>query len=187
MINFAVITVATGSVARHGWCQPDQLSIQAQTGEIAIDLASESAWTGDDAGVVWNGAVLVTKTLDAGAQLAAAKAGKIAALNAAYAQSQLAPVSYTTKAGATAQFNQAPSDIDNLQKAILGSQASGTWPLNLWQDATGAVITPFTFADLQGLAAAMEAQDTPDYTHLLALLAAVTAATTLEAVAAITW
>ena len=59
--------------------------------------------------------------------------------------------------------------------------------MNLWQDKTGAVVTPFTYADLQGLAAAMEAADTPQYVHLLTLIAAVTAATTLAAVAAVSW
>ncbi|WP_164707925.1 DUF4376 domain-containing protein [Paraburkholderia phosphatilytica] len=116
-----------------------------------------------------------------------AKAAQIAALNSAYQAAITAPVSYTTAAGTTATFNQDATAKSNLQNAMLASEKAGTWPLNLWLSAGGEAVTPFTYADLQGLAAAMEAVDAPDYTQLLSLVAQVNAATTVAAVQAVVW
>ena len=185
--QYVVYDVATGRIKRSGICQTIDIELQAQTGEGMVDVTDDPTWTGDGTAFQWDGTALVAKTVSAADQLAAAKTDKINSLTVAYKQALLAPVTYTTGAGATASFNQAPSDIDNLQKAITGSALSGTWSLNLWQDASGAVVAPFTYADLQGLAAAFEAADTPEYVHLLTLLAAVTAATTLAGVAAVSW
>ena len=116
-----------------------------------------------------------------------AQAAQIDTLNAAYQAAITAPVSYTNAAGATATFNQDSTAKSNLQNALLASQKSQTWPLGLWLDVSGRPITPFTYADLQGLAEAMEAADTPDYQKLLTLIGQVSAATTVEAVQAVVW
>ena len=121
---------------------------------------------------------------DSGTQ---AQAAQIDTLNAAYQAAITAPVSYTNAAGATATFNQDSTAKSNLQNALLASQKSQTWPLGLWLDVSGRPITPFTYADLQGLAEAMEAADTPDYQKLLTLIGQVSAATTVEAVQAVVW
>jgi hypothetical protein len=186
--TYAVYNVTTGIILRRLECSPDDAAANCQAGEAIVEC---DVGINDETHVVnitQNPPIVIDKPPPSPSEaLAAAKTAKTASLTAAYNAAILAPVSYTTAAGATALFNQAASDIENLNKAILGSQASGTWPLNLWQDATGAVVTPFTYADLQGLAAAFEAHDVPEYAHLLALLAEVTSAADLAAVAAINW
>ncbi|MFM0165653.1 hypothetical protein PQR39_35125 [Paraburkholderia sediminicola] len=119
--------------------------------------------------------------------LAQAQAAQTAILSAAYAAAINAPVSYTTAAGTTAVFNQNAVAKANLQNAMLASEKSGEWAINLWLSASGAPVTPFTYADLQGLAAAMEAIDAPDYQLLLQLIAQANAATTVAAVQAVVW
>jgi hypothetical protein len=119
--------------------------------------------------------------------LAAAQSTQTALLNAAYESAITAPVSYTTEAGTTAVFNQNAVAKANLQNALLASQKSGVWTINLWLSASGVSVTPFTYADLQGLAAAMEAIDAPDYQLLLELIAQVNAATTVASVQAVVW
>ena len=119
--------------------------------------------------------------------LAEAQATRIALLNQAYQGAITAPVGYTTMAGAAASFGQSGKDKANLQNAISGSLAGGVWGLDLWLDVNGSLITPFTYADLQGLAAAMESADIPEFTHLLDKVAAVQAATTVADVEAIAW
>lgn len=54
-------------------------------------------------------------------------------------------------------------------------------------NGVNAVITPFTFADVQGLAAAIENAETPEYQELLKLIGEINAATTVSAVRAIVW
>lgn len=117
--------------------------------------------------------------------LADAQAAKIAALNAAYQAAITAAVSFTTEGGATARFAQDAQSKANLANCI----AAGTkaWKLGLWLDAAGSPVAPFTFTDLQGLAAAMEAADAPQFTDLLGKIAEVNAATTAEQVASITF
>jgi hypothetical protein len=136
---------------------------------------------------VVNGALVAPTPPTAAQLLATAQATQTALLNAAYQAAIVAPVSYTTAAGATAVFNQTETAKENLQDALLASEKAGAWSLNVWQSAAGAIVTPFTYADLQGLAAAMEAVDAPDYQTLLGLLAQVAAATTVEAVQAVAW
>jgi hypothetical protein len=123
----------------------------------------------------------------AGPSLADVQAAQIAVLNDAYQAAINAPVSFTTAAGATALFNQNATAKANLQDALLASEKAASWPINLWVSASGSPITPFTYADLQGLAAAMEAVDAPDYQQLLTLMAEVTNATTIAAVQAVVW
>ena len=119
--------------------------------------------------------------------LANAKGAQSAQLQAAYQAAILAPVSFTTAAGVTANFAQDATAKANLQDALAGSEKSSAWALNLWLDVNGATVTPFTYGDLQGLAAAMEAYDVPKYSELLALLAQVNSATTPAAVNAVVW
>lgn len=108
---------------------------------------------------------------------------QIGVLNAAYKTAASAPVSFTTQAGATASFPQTPAAKTYLAQCI--ETGSSAWALNLWLDVSNVPVTPFTFADLQGLAAAMEAVEVPAYQDLLAKIGEVNAATTAEAVQAV--
>ena len=137
----------------------------------------------DDTLVVVDGAVTVIPYT--GPTLDQAKATQIAVLNAAFRNASTAPVAFTTAAGATANFPQT-----DLAKAYLGqciAAGEKAWALNLWLDATNKPVTPFSFADLQGLAAAMEAAEAPAYHELLTKIAAVNDATSVEAVQAVSF
>jgi len=113
------------------------------------------------------------------------KAMKIAALKEAYRLATISPVHFKTAAGNTALFATTPDAIGYLQGVI--DAGSAAWTANLWLSNDGTPVTPFTFADVQGLAAAIEAVDTPEYYDLLKLISEVTAATTVSAVQAISW
>jgi len=117
--------------------------------------------------------------------LAQAQAAQISALTAAYEAAILAPVSYKTVAGTTAMFSTSAAAVGYLQGVI--DAGSAAWTANLWLSNAGTPITPFTFADVQGLAAAIENVETPEYQELLKLIGEVNAATTVAAVQAVVW
>jgi len=117
--------------------------------------------------------------------LTQAQTAQIALLRDAYEAAILAPVSFTTAAGTTAMFATTPAAIGYLQGVI--DAGSAAWTANLWLSNAGTPITPFTFADVQGLAAAIEAVETPEYQELLKLIGEVMAATTVSTVQAISW
>ena len=114
-----------------------------------------------------------------------AQTAQIAALRDAYEAAILAPISFKTAAGTTAMFATTPAAIGYLQGVIAAGGAA--WTANLWLSNAGAPITPFTFADVQGLAAAIEAVETPEYQELLKLIGEVMAATTVSAVHGVIW
>lgn len=117
--------------------------------------------------------------------LAQAQAAQISVLNTSYQAAIVQPVSFTTAAGHTDTFAQDAQSKTYLMNAIDAGTKSGTWPLNLWLNTAGQPVTPFTYVDLQNLAAAMEAAEVPEYQDLLTKIAAVQAATTVAAVQAI--
>jgi hypothetical protein len=125
------------------------------------------------------------KSAPAAALLAAAKTAQIAAINAAYEAAVSAPVSFKTAAGTTAMFSPAPKAIGYLQGVI--ASGSAAWTADLWLSNAGTPITPFTFADVRGLAAAIEAVETPDYHKMLTLISEVNSATTVSAVQGVIW
>ncbi|MHB1267234.1 MAG: hypothetical protein ACYCY2_06480 [Acidithiobacillus ferriphilus] len=117
--------------------------------------------------------------------LAQAQSAQIAILTASRNATMLAPVSFKTAAGTTAMFSTSVEAISYLQGVI--DAGSAAWVANLWLSNAGTPITPFTFADVQGLAAAIEAVDTPEYQELLKLIGEVMAATTVSAVEGVIW
>jgi len=87
-----------------------------------------------------------------------------------------------------AQTYQADAgSIANCTAAMLGSQASQTTPTGFYWLAADNTHVPFTYADLQGLAAAFLAQGAPAFIHLQTQKAAVRAATTVAAASGVTW
>lgn len=123
--------------------------------------------------------------------LAQVQASQITALQSDYAAAVSAPVSFKNAAGVTSTYPAGNTLISNgmtaqqMLSTILAGGASA-WTLGKWLDSNGVAQT-FTFADVQGLAAAVEAVDAPDYMRLVALIAQVQAATTVTAVQAIKW
>lgn len=168
----------------------DSIDSPVPSGVTSVIEITDAQWQTCLSSFGWtvaNGALAAPVPPSAAQLLAAAQAAQIATLNAAYQAASVAPVSFTTAAGATASFNQDATAKSNLQDALLASEKSGTWPINLWLSVAGISIAPFTYADLQGLAAAMEAVDAPDYQVLLTLIAQVNAATTIAGVQAVAW
>lgn len=119
--------------------------------------------------------------------LSQAQSEQIVILRAAYQFAIQQPVEFTTEGGHTDTFAADTQSVNNLEAMLCAYAKSLQFPLNLWLNAAGVPVTPFTFADLQGLAQAIANQATPDYQELLAKIAAVMAATTVDAVSAVTW
>ncbi|MDA8230137.1 MAG: DUF4376 domain-containing protein [Magnetospirillum sp.] len=119
--------------------------------------------------------------------LAEAQAQQVGALQAAYAAASEQPVSYTTKGGVAKTFQADPASVANLQAALAGCVAAQATPSGFYWVAEDNTQVPFAYADLQGLAAAMFAQGAAAFQHLQTRKAAVTAATTVAAVQAVTW
>ena len=175
----------TGFFFEHDINAPhDSFLVSDNDAKIAVNLPLGSSY---DFTVPSNGesATLVTTSPTNEFLLGQAQIEQISALNAAYNTAIIAPVSYTTKAGTTSTFNQSVQDKQNLQNAIAGSLATQNWSLNIWLNQFGQSITPFTFADLEGLAAAMEAADIPDFVNLLSKIAQVQQAATIQEVQAV--
>ena len=123
--------------------------------------------------------------------LPAAKAEQIALLQSSYKSAINAPVTFTNAAGVTSTYPSGDTILINgmrakdlLAEVIAAGEAA--WTLGKWID-TNNVAQTFTFADLQGLAAAMEAAVTTDWTDLVAKIAQVNAATTVAEVQSITF
>ena len=123
--------------------------------------------------------------------LAQAQASQIAILQSSYQSAINAPVTFKNAAGVTSTYPSGNTVLINgmrakdlLAEVIAAGEAA--WTLGKWLD-TNDVAQTFTFSDLQGLAAAMEAAATVDWTDLVDKIAQVNAATSVSAVQAIVW
>lgn len=114
-----------------------------------------------------------------------AQSAQIALVTKGYDATIAAPVTYKTAAGVTAMFSTDAKSTNYLQSIIAAGSAA--WTANLWLSNAGAPITPFTFADVQGLAAAIENAETPDYQELLKLIGEIHAATSVAEVQIVVW
>jgi hypothetical protein len=119
--------------------------------------------------------------------LAQAQQAQIATLTAAYQSAIAQPVSYTSKGGVTKTYQADPNSLSNLQNALLGLQAAGATPSGFYWVAADNTQVPFTYSDLQGLAAALLAQGWAAFQQLQTLKGQVNAATTISAVQTIVW
>ncbi|MDE3022273.1 MAG: hypothetical protein KGI54_10470 [Pseudomonadota bacterium] len=123
--------------------------------------------------------------------LRAAQVTQIASLQTAYKAAVNAPVSYKNAAGVTSTYPAGDTMQINCKTALQNLEecldaGSSAWTLGVWLD-TNNVAQTTTYADLQGLAAAMSAVDTLDWTDLVTKIAEVQAATTVTEVEAITF
>jgi len=119
--------------------------------------------------------------------LADAQVQQIAILLAAYAADCAQPVSFTTAGKVTKTFQADPGSVQVLQQTLAGLSAAQATPAGFYWVAADNTQVPFSFADLQGLAAAMLAQGWTAFQHLQTLKAEVNAATTIAAAQAVTW
>jgi hypothetical protein len=119
--------------------------------------------------------------------LAKAQKSQLTTLTAAYQTAIVQPVSYTSKGGVTKTYQADPGSLSNLQNTLLGLQAAGATPSGFYWVSADNTQVPFTYADLQGLAAAMLAQGWAAFQKLQTLKAEVNAATSVSAVQAVVW
>ncbi len=123
--------------------------------------------------------------------LSLAQAAQVAVLQASYQEAINTPVNFKNAAGVTSTYafgnalSPSGSNAQDLLTQIISAGASA-WKAGVWFDVNGVAQT-MTFADLQGLAAAIEAMETPDEQDLMTKIAAVQAATTVAGVQAITF
>jgi len=130
---------------------------------------------------------LVPYSIPASVLLAAAQMAQITSLSQAYATACLAPVSYTSKGNITKTYQADQNSIDNLTWMLLTFSSAQTTPSGFYWIALDNTQVPFTFADLQGLAAALGTQGASAFAQFQLLKAQVKAATTVADVQAIVW
>ena len=130
-----------------------------------------------------------TKTWCDQRSLAQVRKSQNAVLLASYQSAVNMPVSFTNAAGVASTYTfgsnitDAGTNVQSLLAQII-SAGSAAWTAGVWADTNGTYQT-MTFADLQGLAVAVEALDTPNEQDLMIKMAAVQAATTISAIEAI--
>jgi hypothetical protein len=113
------------------------------------------------------------------------RTAQIAVLRAAYQTAIRQPVNFTTAAAHTDIFAADSDSLNNLEAMLTAYADTQSFPLNLWLNASGVPVTPFTYTDLQGLAQAIASQTTPDYQKLLSKIGDVMAASTVAEVQAV--
>ncbi len=127
--------------------------------------------------------------INPGSTLSGTQAAQVADIQSAYQSAVNAPVTFKNAAGVTSAYASGGSIALNGQTAkqnladALSAGASG-WTLGKWLDMNN-MAQSFTYADLQGLAEAMESVETLDWQDLVAKIAAIQSATTIAAVQAI--
>lgn len=119
--------------------------------------------------------------------LAQAQTAQIVTLTQAYKSAIQQPVSYTSKGGITKTYQADPPSVSNLQNTLLGLQSVAATPSGFYWMSADNTQVPFTFADLQGVAAALLAQGWAAFQKLQNLKTEVLAATSVSAVQAIVW
>jgi len=174
---YAIIFDSNGNgTGSHKWM--DEKTVVLASNEIACTEAqaqNPSAWQ------VVNGILALSLT--------SAQATQKALLLASYQSAVNAPIAFKNSAGVTSTYPSGDTVLTNGMKAkdllaqIL-SAGSTAWTLGKWLD-TNNIAQTFTFADLQGLAGAMESAITLDWTDLIAKIANVDACTTVAEVQAI--
>ena len=136
---------------------------------------------------VVNGALTAPPDLTAAQLLAQAQASQIATLRQSYGAAIQQAVSYTSKGGVTTTYQADPQSVANLTQMLLAFQAAAATPSGFYWVSLDNTQVPFTYADMQGLAAAFGAQGAAAFQHLQTLKAEAMAATSVSAVQAIVW
>jgi hypothetical protein len=159
-----------------------------------VDFSIAKAWGKPEEIISWNtaklGAQPTLTQLEAAwpaAQLQSMQAAQNALNHASYQLAIQGPVSFTSAGGITAMYQADPQSIANLQSVILGFQLKQATPSGFYWRAANNTNTPFTYADLLGLAQAMAEPAAAAWAKMQSLKAQVAAATTVTAVSDIVW
>ncbi|MGU2416028.1 DUF4376 domain-containing protein [Burkholderia cenocepacia] len=105
----------------------------------------------------------------------------------AYQSAVAANVAYTTVSGHAAEFQADELSVSRLSRAVLAYLATQKTPDGFYWVAADNTQVAFSYADLQGLAAALGAQSESAFTKYQELKAKINAATTVADVVAVTW
>ena len=203
MKTFVVYDAGTGEIYRWGACQDVDLSgngngglllegsgtpadSYVMAGAIAVYTAAQAAVKANrptyDA--TWSN---VTFTWTDARTLSQVQADQIGALSAAYTVAIGQSVPYVSKAATAQTFQADPESIANVANMQLAFAAAAAVPAGFYWVAVDNTQVPFTYADVQGLAAAMGAQGFTAFARLQLRKAAVRAATTQALALAVVW
>jgi hypothetical protein len=94
---------------------------------------------------------------------------------------------FTSAADHEGRFACDADSVANLHTVLAACLASQTFVTDLWLDVVGIPVTPFSYADLQGLAQALANRPMPDYQSLLMKIGQVVSATSVTDVQAVVW
>ena len=186
-----------GQIVGIAGCQPDDLAntIAANNADAAIEGSYHwnSYYVANSAPVAmpprpseyhtwdWSALDWVPPVADA------VKSVQVAALEAAYQNAVNQDVSYTTRAGVTSTFQADATSIQNVANMLNAFSGTQAVPSGFYWVAADNTQVPFTYSDIQGLASAMGTQGFAAFANLQAKKALVAAATTADAVFAVTW
>lgn len=120
-------------------------------------------------------------------QVADAQAAQVAALYASYAAAVMQPVAYTSAGGVAQTYQADDTSMTYVNRMLAAYDGAKATPAGFYWVAADNAQVPFTYVDLQGLAAAMGAQGWDAFQKLQTRKAQVKAATTVAAVTAVTW
>jgi hypothetical protein len=163
-----ILTVTEGEIPSDGILFPPETN--------AMTVApNPSAFT-------WDGTTISRKP----DTLAQAQAQQNALNLASYLQAIQGPVSFTSAGGVTAMYQADPQSIANLYASLATWQLKGATPTGFYWKAADNSKTPFTYADLQGLAQAMGEPGEAAWVKWEGLKAQVAAAS-LSTVSGIVW
>jgi hypothetical protein len=187
-----------------------QANYDPVAGTVAVNVAS---WADEDThnaggGLVWmwpmdmtpsaladlDAALALVAPFDGGTvvsddslSLEAVQLRQCAMLDAAYAQAIAGSVSFTTAAGATHTYQADPASVQKLSNCLLGWIGAQAVPAGFFFQSLDNTRVPFTYADLQGLAAAFITAGYGAFALLQDLKVAVRAAATNDDAKAIVW
>jgi len=186
----ALYNTSTGAIMGYYDSLDSPLPKTLPSGSASVDI-TDSEWQAGLSSPYAPTVVSGVYTIPSGPTLAQAQSAQIALLQSAYQTAINTPVTFTNAAGVTSTYPSGNTLLINGMRArdMLSeviSAGSSAWTLGKWLD-TNNVAQTFTFADLQGLAAAMEAAITIDWTDLVSKIAEVNAATTVAEVQAVTF
>jgi hypothetical protein len=168
----------------------DSVDSPAPAGVTVIDIADaewQAAISSPRPYAVVNGAMIPPAPKTSAELLAETQVAQKAAIDSAYARDVSADISFKTGAGVTQTF-QADADSQMvLMQATQGYRIAGAVPPNFFWKAADNTLVAFTLADLEGLYVTVLGRGWAAFQKRATLKSQIDAATTVDAVAAITW
>lgn len=119
--------------------------------------------------------------------LSEAQQHQISQLFGSYTLAITQPVTYQSQANITKQYQTDSQSINNLSSMLLAFQSTQTVPQGFYWVALDNTQVPFTYQDMQNLAATIGTQGFTSFSKLQSLKAQVITATTVAQVQTITW